>query len=333
MPKVIKGDALPGTMAPAGPALVDRKVIGRDVFSAQQNADEARRAGEQRAVERRARGEQEKQAAYQAAYRAGNLAGLSEVGELAIDGYFQRALQLRQAADDCVQISRHICSKILGRDPKVAESEERRIASEILLQAVKKQRLVIGLSRHDYAALERSEPKLLAALAEASEFALECAATVSDGSATLRAGEREFVVPLIGALDRLCKVLILPKVKLQFAAASADGNLQAAPAEPAEEPAAEDEYAEFGGNSAAADANEDEAEYTEAPEDYPAEATELAADGAAGEDAAAAGSEAVAADAVGADEAAAGPRRREESVGMHDISRLVAAIDAEDEDQ
>ncbi|MBN2361258.1 MAG: hypothetical protein JXR83_17525 [Deltaproteobacteria bacterium] len=348
MPKVIKSDGVLTPRGPSKPALGERKVINRDVFSAQQQAESLRQAAEQRAAERRARGRQQAQAAYAAAHQAGSEAGLAEASAIAIDAYFRRAQQLQQAVDDCLLISRHICSKILGREPKVSEGEERRIANEALLLAVKKQRLVIGVSTRDYGSLERSEPGLLAALAEAPAFGLECIAATPNGRAALRAGDQQFLAPLEATLDTLCGLLKQPRARLQSESAVAE---EAAPAAAAPEPPdaeyedyghldeAAPEAEDVGGASGldedAATADEMADEMAEEPvaelavEPVAEQAVELAAEPDV-ELAAEPEMEPAADDRSG--EAALDAARRPETAGMHDISRLVAAIDAEEDE-
>lgn len=209
--KVIKGEGQAIPSAASGPAFSDRKVIDREIYRAQQQAEKIRQAAEVKAEQRRTRGRSEAQGAYEAAYRQGAIEGMVIAASRAVEGYYHRGEALRQAIDDCVVIGRHICQKVVGRPLKLGEIEARNIAEEILRRAIERRQLQVVFSTDDWAALERERPLLLGAFERSSEFALSADPGADPGLAVLRLPDGEFNAPIDGVLRALGELFGVPE--------------------------------------------------------------------------------------------------------------------------
>ncbi len=191
--KVIKADATVEPSAASAAVLGDRKVIDREVFGAQQEAEKIKQAAEQKAQQRRERGAQEAQAAYQQAHDEGGADGLRQVAAAAIQGYHRRGETLREAVDDCITIARQICAKVMGSDLRLDEAEIRRISEAELQRTVTRRQVTLNFGPERLAALEQQAPRLWAATTAQPEFCL--------GADPAMAEERAQVQSDVGAID------------------------------------------------------------------------------------------------------------------------------------
>ena len=209
--KVIKGEGQHSPAPASGPALADRKVIDRAVFKAQQKVDRIKAAAEEKAEQRRARGQAEAQAAHDAAYQIGAAEGMSAAAGLAIAGYFRRGEALRQATDDCVYIALQICQKVVGRPLELGDVEQRTIAEEILTRAIERRKLSVAFAEDDWATLQRERELLLGAFSGSPELELGADTAAQTGLVTLRLPDGEFNATLEGVVRAMSEVFGVPE--------------------------------------------------------------------------------------------------------------------------
>jgi len=286
----------------------ERKVIERDVYKAQQEADQTKQNAEAKAEQRRERGQQEAQVAFDKAYKIGAAEGMVAAAYRAVEAYYQRGEALREATEDCIAIGRHICQRVVGRPLKLNDVEARNISDELLHRAIERRQLSVAFAAEDWAALESEQPLLLGAFDRFPEFALGAEAGVQPELAVMRLPDGEFNAPLEGVVRVLGELF---------------GVSASAPARAAA-PAVDDSAT---GAEISADDNEDEPEY-----DYGDEADPFALP--ATEDEEETGLDEDEGEEPGPLLPSSGeePSFMEEPATYHDIADLVAEIDAEDEE-
>jgi flagellar biosynthesis/type III secretory pathway protein FliH len=210
-PKIIKGDVPADSQPTANPALADRKVIDRNVYSARQRSEEIKRVAEQQAGTRRQEGAQQAQQAYEQNFAAGSTQGTTDAGVLLVIAYLKRGDALRNAIDDCVAIGNHMCSKILGHAPRLGPKQAHTIAEGILAEAGYRRRLEIFTNPADHAGLKAQAPLLLAAVDKRPELLLKPDAATPAGATQLRSPLGDLGIPFAVFIATLRDMLAIPE--------------------------------------------------------------------------------------------------------------------------
>ncbi|MFH1810807.1 MAG: hypothetical protein ABIJ09_18840 [Pseudomonadota bacterium] len=208
--KVIKGEAPVDAAAASSAALSDRKVIDREVFHAQQRAEQIKQESEAQATTRRAEGQAQAEEVHQQAFARGSADGTCQAAQQVIAGYHKRGETLRQAVDDCILLARRICAKVMGAELKLDDSEVRRIAQRELERTTSRRRVTVSFSPDRLAMLEASGPLLWRRITSLPEFALAADSGLPEDVAQVTSDAGEISVDADRAELALREVLEVP---------------------------------------------------------------------------------------------------------------------------
>jgi flagellar biosynthesis/type III secretory pathway protein FliH len=208
--KVIKGEAPVDAASTSSAALSDRKVIDREVFSAQQRAEQIKQEAEAQAAARRAEGQAQARQVHVEAVARGSADGTAEAAAKVIAGYHQRGETLRAAVDDCLLLARRICAKVMGSELRLDDAEVRRIARLELDRTTARRRVSLCFSADRLAALERRSPVLWQRATALPELVLSADSGVPDEAVTVQSDVGEITIAGERAEAVLREVLGVP---------------------------------------------------------------------------------------------------------------------------
>lgn len=189
MARVIKGGGGIGGQKPPRPptrVYVDpglKKVIGRDVFQAKQDAEHILKRAEQERQQIIADGKKMAARAKEEAAARGASEAFAFAAAEALTAFRKRAERYGEASDDVRVLALEVVKKVLGNEPDLGPAQVERILSKGMAQLRARRRLRLQVSHKRLGELASERPNLMKALQSEPDLVVEGVDDVSTGFA------------------------------------------------------------------------------------------------------------------------------------------------------
>src|SRR5688572_8704226 len=189
MARVIKGGGGAGGQKPPRPptrVVVDagsKKVIGRDVFQAKQDAEHILKRAEQERQQLIADGKKMAARAKEEAAARGASEAFAAAAAEALTAFRKRAERYGEASDDVRVLAMEVVKKVLGNEPDLGPTQVERILSKGMAQLRTRRRLRLQVSHKRLGELASERPNLMKALQSEPDLVVEGVDDVSTGFA------------------------------------------------------------------------------------------------------------------------------------------------------
>jgi flagellar biosynthesis/type III secretory pathway protein FliH len=189
MARVIKGGGGAGGQKPPRPptrVVVDhglKKVIGRDVFQAKQDAEHILKRAEQERQSIIADGKKMAARAKEEAAARGASEAFAAAAAEALTAFRKRAERYGEASDDVRVLALEVVKKVLGNEPDLGPTHVERILSKGMAQLRARRRLRLQVSHKRLGELASERPNLMKALQSEPDLVVEGVDDVSTGFA------------------------------------------------------------------------------------------------------------------------------------------------------
>ena len=179
MARVIKGGGGVGGQKPPRPptrVYVDpglKKVIGRDVFQAKQDAEHILKRAEQERQQIIADGKKMAARAKEEAAARGASEAFAYAAAEALTAFRKRAERYGEASDDVRVLALEVVKKVLGNEPDLGPTQVERILSKGMAQLRARRRLRLQVSHKRLGELASERPNLMKALQSEPDLVVE----------------------------------------------------------------------------------------------------------------------------------------------------------------
>lgn len=191
MARVIKGGGAGGAGGPKAPrpptrVVVDpgaRRVIGRDVFQAKQDAEHILKRAEQERQAIVAEGKKMAARAREESASRGAAEAFAAAAAEALTAFRKRAERYAEASDDVRVLALEVVKKVLGTEPDLGPAQVDKILQRGMAQLRARRRLRLQVSHKRLGELASERPNLMKALQSEPDLVVEGVDDVSTGFA------------------------------------------------------------------------------------------------------------------------------------------------------
>jgi flagellar biosynthesis/type III secretory pathway protein FliH len=160
-----------------------KKVVGRELYQAKQDAEHILMRAEQERQQRLAEGKKRAAQAREEAMTQGASEAFAAAAAEALSAFRRRAERYAEAAEDIRALALEVVKKVLGTEPDLGPKDIDVILSRGLAQLRARRRLRLQVSAARLARLSFERPNLMKALISEPDLVIEAADDVSDGFA------------------------------------------------------------------------------------------------------------------------------------------------------
>ena len=237
MAKVIKrgghAPASPAKQPPKTPPKRSGKVIDREVYNAQQTAQQTIIDGENEKKNREEKGVAAAKEAYESNFLKAQKEAEQNLAFSLITIFKQRLILVDTAMEDVHMLSMEVAYKILGAKINLPQSDQEKISSQIKEDLLSQRRLTIGVTPAMLSKIELETQELFTLLTTSPDFQLQSDAKLQDHESWVAAENLKFNTHAMALLEHLASTYDLPAPL--FAAPKQAATLLGAPLDAKEE--------------------------------------------------------------------------------------------------
>lgn len=188
MARVIKGDSQGFERRRGVPRLKrapGKKVIEKEVYTAQEKAREILQKAEQEKAQILKQGAQDAAQILEEMQAQGAKEAFSEAAQEALSAFQRRWERYEEASEDIRILALEVSRKVLGQDPRIDEHVFERIIQQGMAELRARRKLRVQLPESRYRVLSQERPKLWAKLEEKADLVIERVADVREGFARI----------------------------------------------------------------------------------------------------------------------------------------------------